>query len=387
MTKEVVLCSHNDCTGCFACEGICPVSAITQVTNNEGFRYPKIDVDKCISCKKCATICPVLTPVDKLPEGKIYASWTYNESVRGKSSSGGIFSELAVNILESGGVIIGASMNSQGYVHHFIADSLSEIESLRGSKYVQSLIEGTLYKKIFQLLKEGKKVLFTGCPCQVAAVKNFCKGQNELYTVDIICHGVPSPELFAKLYSDIKKKYPKLKAYNFRLLKSWGVSANICIEGEQDCRTISGPLSFFQSAFLKGLMHRENCYNCVYATKERIGDITLGDFWGIGQDKPISEEYKLGCSLLSINSSKGLILFQNIKNNIFFEEREITETIKGGNEQLVYPSKRPVERDLFYEDAFSMSYKKLSLKYNLNLAKSPSRVKSALAYLHKFVMK
>lgn len=387
MTKEVVLCSQNDCTGCFACEGICPVSAITQMTNKEGFRYPKIDVEKCISCKKCITTCPVLTPVDKFPEGKIYASWTYNEGVRGKSSSGGLFYELAVNILETGGVIVGASMDSQGYVHHLIADSPSGIDSLRGSKYVQSLIEGTLYKKIFQLLKEGRKVLFTGCPCQVAAVKNYCKGHNELYTLDIICHGVPSPELFAKLYSDIKRKYPKLNAYNFRLLKSWGVSANINIEGEQNNRTITGPLSYFQSAFLKGLMHRENCYNCVYATKDRIGDITLGDFWGIGQDKPISEQHKLGCSLLSINSSKGLILFQNIKNNIFFEEREITETIKGGNEQLISPSKRPIERDSFYEDAFKMSYKKLSLKYNLNLVKSPSRVKSALVAIYKYVKK
>ena len=370
---NIALCGANECTGCFACEGVCPKSAISQIVDEEGFRHPIIDDKICVGCHSCEKVCPVLNPVPKYKKGIVYAAWSLDDSVRSNSSSGGLFSEFAKQVLLNNGAVIGASMDEDGYVSHIIIEDEAAIKALRGSKYVQSLLNGNLYKHIRQLLRDGREVLFTGCPCQVAAARSFFKDDEHLYTIDLVCHGVPSPEIFAGLYGKIKEAMPNLVSYNFRDYKNWGVcvNVNINVNGHIINRQLTGDFVYYQDAFLKGLMHRPNCYKCNYATIERVGDITLADFWGVGTYKPIRPDYIGGCSMVSVNSDKGSSLFTQIKDNIYSEERDIQETIDGGNDQIAHPSKKPLGRDTFYQDNQTLSVKDMIKKYNLVIPQDP----------------
>lgn len=390
MNKEYIeLCAKDDCTGCFACENACRKSAIIRVKNPEGFQYPEIQHDICVSCHACQRACPVLSPIEKFQKGKVYAAWNKNSEIRSKSSSGGMFSVFAEAILNDGGVVVGASMFEDGYVRHIAITDRNELNRLRGSKYVQSIIRHDIYVKIKECLSNGQKVLFSGTPCQVAAVtKSFKRYTDLLYTIDLVCHGVPSPDFFASFYSKLKKKIPNLVSYQFRDYKNWlvctNVNVNVNVNGSIYNRYLYGEPTFYQDAFLKGYLHRENCYHCQYTSVNRVSDITLADFWGIGKTKPIDGDYKRGCSMVSINSDKGQDIMRAIEGNIYYEQRDIQETIDGGNEQLVKPSIRPVERDTFYQDAQIMSYKKLIKKYQLKLRnRMPfrQRIKSRLKRL------
>lgn len=371
MNKEYIeLCNVNDCTGCFACENACRQSAIVRIKNDEGFSYPKILHDICVSCHACQRVCPVLFPLKKNEKGNVYAAWNKDETIRSQSSSGGMFSVLASAILKGKGLVVGAGMDDDGYVRHMAITEEDSLGRLRGSKYVQSLVDKDVYVKMKEYLSQGKKVLFSGTPCQVAAMcKTFKKYSDLLYTVDLICHGVPSPDFFAVFYKKLKKQIPNMVSYQFRDYKNWLVctNVNVNVNGRIYNRYLYGKPTFYQDAFLKGYLHRENCYRCQYTSIQRVSDITLADFWGIGKAKPIDEHYKGGCSMVSVNTKKGSVLMETIKKGIFYEQRDIQETIDGGNEQVVKPSCRPKERDNFYKDAKVMSWRQLIKKYHLTL--------------------
>lgn len=385
--EYIELCRKEDCTGCFACENACHQSAIIQKKDKEGFLYPHILHDKCISCHACQRACPVLNPINKFKKGIVYAAWNKNELVRSKSSSGGMFSVFAEAILREKGIVVGACLFDDGYVRHITITESSMLEKLRGSKYVQSLVSQDMYSQMKESFNEGKKVLFSGTPCQVAAIrKTFKRFDSLLYTIDLVCHGVPSPDFFARFLRKLKKKIPNFVSYQFRDYKNWLVctNVNVNVNGIIYNRYLYGEPTFYQDAFLKGFLHRENCYHCQYTSVERVSDITLADFWGIGKSKPINADYKGGCSLVSVNSEKGRKLMETVRSNIYIEPRDIQETIDGGNEQIIKPSKRPVERDTFYVDAQTMSYRKLIKKYHLKLRQQislASRVKSKMKKL------
>lgn len=373
------LCAHDECTGCFACEGICKKQAIIRYIDDEGFSYPKIDKEKCISCHACENVCPVLNPIEKNALGDVYASWINDLDIRKKSSSGGLFSAFAIQVLKDGGAVIGAELQDDNYVRHILITSIEDLQKLRGSKYVQSNIDGNLYNQTVEYLKKDKTVLFCGTPCQVAGFKSLFKRYSDhIITIDLVCHGVPSPLFFAKLLFEIKKKMPNIVSYNFRDTENWlvctNVNVNVNVNGTIVKRRLFGKYTFYQDAFMKGYLHRKNCYNCNYCTKERIGDITLADFWGIGTKSPFIGDYTNGCSLLSVNSDTGKKIFETIKHAISYQKRDIQESIDGGNEQLERPSVRPLERDYFYRDAFSLSYGKLISKYKLELKQDPNNL-------------
>lgn len=376
MNRVVELCKHNECTGCMACIGLCRKKAISIEIDDEGFSHPVINHEKCVGCELCKNTCPVLNPIPHFKRGKVYAAWSNSDDIRLKSSSGGIFSELALTILKAGGVVVGASMDMNGYVFHKLIDTERDLNELRGSKYVQSNVHSDLLNEVREALKKGN-VLFTGTPCQIAGIRKLFHDNDNLYTMDFVCHGVPSPEFFARIYADIKKKHPNMVSYNFRRLDSWAVcgSVNININNSIVNQPLYGIHTLYQDAFLKGFLHRPNCYNCQYACMERVGDITVADFWGIGSYKPIIEEHRKGCSMISINSHKGIMMFEKIKDNIYFEERDIQETIDGGNEQLIKCASKPLGRDSFYRDSNVLSWKKLIKKYNLKTNNSPSLLK------------
>ena len=184
------------CTGCGACVNSCPVNAIVMGADSEGFSYPEVNEDNCIECGKCLNVCPVLSYKNSNnPKPKIYAVRAEDE-VRAVSSSGGVFSVLAEAVLDANGVVCGAAFDKEMCLHHILIDNKKELYKLRGSKYLQSDV-GTIYKEIEEVLKEGRKVLFTGTPCQNAALRNILtKEYDNLLLVDIICHGVPSQKIF-----------------------------------------------------------------------------------------------------------------------------------------------------------------------------------------------
>lgn len=387
-TEKIVLCDVTECTGCFACETICPKKAISQCVSEEGFNYPVIDGEICISCHACEKICPVLNRIEKNAQGDIYASWIRDVSIRKQSSSGGIFSALAISIIGDGGVVVGAKLCDDNYVRHVIVSDINGLGKIRGSKYVQSLIGRELIRNIKEHLDRGVKVLFCGTPCQVAGVRSALKNSPLLYTIDLVCHGVPSPVLFSRLLSDIRKKIPNVVSYNFRDTEKWLVcsNVNVNVNGHIVNRRLYGIFTFYQDAFLKGYLHRSCCYHCHYCSPQRIGDITLGDFWGVGKKIPFSGDVSSGCSLVSVNSPKGRILFDAIKAQIEYEHRELIESIEGGNRQLVEPSAYPKERHSFYKDAYALPYKKLIRKYRLEVIKRPSIIVSCISKIHNCLM-
>ncbi|SMG30171.1 Coenzyme F420 hydrogenase/dehydrogenase, beta subunit C-terminal domain [Fibrobacter sp. UWB13] len=373
----VKLCPENDCTGCGACAAACSQNAISMTFDAEGFPRPQINYDKCVGCNACRRICPVINPLAKESDGEVYAAWALDPKIRRHSSSGGLFTVLARRILRDGGCVVGASLNEEtGFVSHVIVKSEDDLRKLQGSKYVQSCIDALVLKTVLGELKKGRKVLFSGTPCQVAGVTNLAKRHAEnLFTIDIVCHGVPSPTFFARVHKDIKDSTKGFISYNFRELDSWSTNANVDYEknGQVENRPIQGLHSFYLDAFLKGLMHRPNCFHCKYSTTNRVGDITLADFWGIGN--VAWEDVKDGCSMVSVNTPKGEVLFGSIKSDIFFDKRDITETINGGNEQLVRSSSRPTGRDTFYKDAARTGYKQIIKKYRLQLNAKPTLIR------------
>lgn len=387
MIRKVNLCDHNDCTGCMVCAGVCTKKAISIQIDDEGFSHPIIDDNVCVGCNMCVKTCPVLSPIDKYEKGDVYAAWSESDNIRLKSSSGGIFSELAIAILKMGGIVVGASMDSEGYVFHQIVDCEENLNKLRGSKYVQSNILPDLYSQIKLCLQNKRKVLFTGTPCQVAGARKIFRDDENLFTMDLVCHGVPSPEFFAKIYKGVKNMYPNIVGYNFRKLDSWAVcsSVNVNVNGKIINRPLFGKYTLYQDAFLKGYLHRPNCYNCPYSSIERVGDITVADFWGIGKYKPIAEDYRKGCSMVSVNSFKGQKLFNLIQNRIFFENRDIQETIEGGNEQLIKSADKPIGRESFYRNAFAIEEKEIIRKYNLQIKENPTFFNRVKRKIKKFI--
>lgn len=395
MVKDKVqLCPAKQCTGCSACAGACSRNAISFTENMEGFLYPVIDNTVCVSCHLCQKSCPVISPVDTHSYERCYAAWSLDMEIRTHSSSGGMFSEFARNIIMQNGIVVGASLDdTTGEVHHIVIDKVEELYKIRGSKYVQSIISTDILKSVKASLRSGQKVLFTGTPCQVAGVIALTNNPENLYTMDVVCHGVPSPKWFRQIHESIRSRIKGFVNYNFRKLSTWSectnVNVNINISGIIRNYDLQGVETCYQDAFLKGYLHRENCYQCRYTNTHRVADISVADFWGIGTQRSITDEHKSGCSMLLVNTEKGQRLFEGIKGRIYAELRDINESIDAGNEQLQRPSHRPSERDAFYSDAYSMSLPELIMKYGLNYNKIPSlkiriksRIKSFFNKLH-----
>ena len=276
------ICPTTDCTGCSACFSICPRHAVTLIPDQEGFLHPQIDQDLCIDCDLCRKACPARqTPSrkDRLPEELFFAAYHRDEDIRMASSSGGAFSALASWMLKQGGYVCAASYDDDFKgVHHVIIRSEEELPRLRTSKYTQSRT-GTCFRDILRLLKQGEKVLFAGTPCQTAGLHLFLRKEyDKLLTVDIVCHGVPSPVIFADYISYLERKYKSpVKNYNFRDKKWSWYHFNTKAEFKNRKAVYRG--TWEEDTFMRGFL-RESCYTCKYSKHERYADITLSDFWG-----------------------------------------------------------------------------------------------------------
>lgn len=337
----IEICPISNCTGCGACANICPQTCISMETDKLGHLYPKIEQADCIECMLCKSVCPTNTPFKLQTPLSVWASWSENEANRLSSSSGGIASVLSEEIITKGGIVYGAVFEQPFNVAHHRISDLQELPQLKGSKYVQS-DTGITFKQVKQDLNSNLEVLYIGTPCQIAGLKGFLKKEySNLYTIDLICHGVPSIKLLKESVPDyiLRKDFNQIKfrdssSFHFSLLKE-----NIPIYS----RPISKDL--FLKGFFTGLFYRHSCYECPYATVKRIGDITLGDFWGI-KDKEIAESIHKGISLVLINNTKGELLFKETHHSIVKHKRSIEEAING-NKQLQHPVTKTWRSKLF----------------------------------------
>lgn len=352
MNVDNLICPKEACTGCLACYNSCPKAAIDLVEDNNGFIYPQINDDKCINCNICKNSCPYYSKEELyISDIKVcYAAWTNDIKLRCDSSSGGVFAAIAKKCLENDGVVYGAAFDSMYAVNHVKAETVYDLKRLQNSKYIQSNI-GKMFQDCKRELEHGTYVVFSGTPCQIYGLKKYLKRDYEnLFTIDIICHGVPSFRTVSKYYESVEKKYKsQIKRFSFRNKSTelgWENSCSVLIELENG-KLISGYKEdiYFWNGFLSNVFLRECCYSCIYAGKKRMGDITIGDFWGIQGLK--YEEKKDGVSLLIINSNKGKSVIDTI--DLTLKERNINEAIPK-NQTLVKSFEAESDPEVFYNN-------------------------------------
>lgn len=322
---------HN-CCGCTACASICGRKAIVMQPDEEGFLYPVCDLSRCIDCHLCELVCPIVARDSKQSDTsplKIYALRNKNAEVLRSSSSGGAFAAMVENILSQGGIIYGAEYNEQHVVVHRGETTSDGAIRFRGSKYVQSNING-VYNEIRQHLLSGKFVLFSGTPCQVEGLKCFFRKPYEnLLTVDILCHGVPSPQIFADYIRFINKySLGRLKGLFMKdKTFGWGYQ-NTRLFFQSGRSEFNTPLSnLWNNIYYDYIVNRPSCHKCRFTNLHRPGDLTIGDFWGI--EKYHKEFHSsMGVSLLMTNTNKGNIFWEQIKSEFEYIESNMDECIQ-----------------------------------------------------------
>lgn len=312
LPNDIRAVAKRQCCGCGACENICPVDAITMVQDQEGFFYPVIDQETCIHCGKCLKACPSTYERNVNWETpKCYAAYT-DEPVRDVSSSGGIFSLVAEQILENGGAVCGAAFNEKFELAQTVVYDKEGLVKLRGSKYLQSTSKRT-YREIKQVLDQGKPALFCGCPCQVAGLYGYLgRDYDNLFTLDLMCHGGPSPMVFQKYLKEVHGDHT-ITYVGFRDKDYFGWSTEMTVkyaDGKIYRKTRDKDL--FYRAFLPCLSVRPHCQICKYSRLSRQGDMTLADFWGIQKYNPEYTDGK-GTSILVVNNEKAEQMLKTIK--------------------------------------------------------------------------
>jgi len=369
----------SKCTGCYACYNACPKNCITMERDEEGFAYPKINLDQCNDCGLCESSCPILNKViTKQNESKpaVYAAWSLNEEVRVNSTSGGLFSELAIYILNQGGYVCGARYGENQKIEHCLIQSVHDLSSIRQSKYAQSEV-GLVYKEIRERLNNSETVLFCGTPCECAGLINFLKIKYEkLFVIDFVCRGSNSPKVYEKFleYLEVKHRSKVKKVWFKNKTYGWNrFSTKVEFEDGQSYLEDRNHDIYILGYIKYNLYMRPSCANCQF--KElRVSDITLADFWGVKLSDP-SLDIEKGTSLVMIHSSKGNDLFEHIKANIFCESKTMEEALAGNSSIFTSPVMSS-KRNYFFKNLDFMPYnelmkkcykEKLSVKFKKNL--------------------
>lgn len=335
----LTICEERMCAGCMACMDACPAGAV-EVRPGIEFYHPVIDQDKCIDCGRCVEVCQQLHPAEFREPVAWYQGWAKDSIERGASSSGGFASAIARAFAASGGTVCACAF-SGGRFGFEAVDDPGEIDKFRGSKYVKSDPSGAC-GAVRNLLRSGCRVLFIGLPCQVSAMRNFVgkKLEERLYTIDLICHGTPSPQLLELFLREQGYKLGELDDIAFRCKAKFQLHDGTATLGEP------GIVDRYLIAFLEGLDYTENCYSCSYARKERVSDLTLGDSWGT----ELEDEADRGVSLALCQTAKGEELLRTA-GLILLPVDEDRAT--ANNIQLNRPMECPAERSRFLDDIAS----------------------------------
>lgn len=358
------LIKHDKCCGCMACKELCPLGAIAEGRDKFGFIYPVITNSKCVKCGKCVSACPILTEKYTYHPSRAYAAINKTDDIILKSSSGGIFTALAEYILENGGVVCGATMDDQYSVHHILVSDIDDIHLLQKSKYVQSNLNDTFSQIRSEL--ENKKVLFSGTPCQVAALKSFLgKQYDNLFAVDVVCHGVPNNELFKDYIKFLKSKSKRIDGYEFRAKKqvlngmNWYSSIHFS-DGRR--KVFNWPTDSYNYYYMKSKTLRESCYVCGFARPERASDITLCDYWGWEEFHKGEFPKNTSVSGIIINSENGYKLISSIASKLIYVESSY-QNISTHNQSLTRTSSKPNDREKLLTIWMTEGYERLDRKF------------------------
>lgn len=381
---------YEKCTGCGACVQCCPKRCISWTQREFGFRYPQIDKDACVNCGLCEKVCPIDKALEVSDEQKAYAAVHKDDEVLAKSTSGGAFTAIADAIFAQGGIVYGAAMRDGMQVKHIRTSGKDDFEGLRSSKYLQS-DTGTTYQMVEQDLKQGKTVLYSGTPCQIDGLKNFLRKDYEnLYTADIVCHGVGSQAYFDKYMDYARERYGKIKALRFRSKEyaGWSCGGGVVVDSSDCLKKI--PYrdfdNYYYSYFLSGDIYRKSCYSCKYANTNRVGDFTLGDYWGVeALNLPLQTEN--GCSLLLVNNQHAMQLLDEIES---LDRVETTvEQAAHCNKQLNAPSKLMDSRQNRIGEYESMSGQQIQKEYLKNHRKTvvKGQLKALMPYKLKLLIR
>lgn len=371
--------------GCYACSNICPQRCISMESDIEGFCYPEVDYDKCIKCGLCIKVCPIINKTIIKNKPSAYACINNDEVVRLDSSSGGFFTLIAERVIDNGGIVFGAGFDKNFVVAHSWVKVKEELGKYRGSKYVQSKI-GDTYSQARVFLKQGRQVLFTGTPCQIGGLKSYLQQDyDNLFCIDIICHGVPSPKVWQKYVSYRENCAGAMaRRISFRRKnegwKRFSVSFLFSNDTEY-IQTLDSDL--YMKAFLKNICLRPSCYACDFKTLHRESDITLADFWGIHNILPEMDDDK-GTSLIFVNSVNGQSMLEKIKHRISYKEVEINQVV-AYNSAVIKSAGYNQRRGGFFEELHEASFDKLVKKYCSDsvLVKIKRKIKSILHIIIK----
>ena len=390
----------KNCCGCSACMQRCPKQCISLKEDNEGFLYPIVDKETCIDCGLCEKVCPVLHQGEEREPLKVYAAKNKNEEIRRSSSSGGIFTLLAEKVINEGGVVFGAKFDESWEVIHDYIETIEGLAAFRGSKYVQSRIEDN-YLKAEAFLKQGRKVLFSGTPCQIAGLKRFLRKEyKNLLTVDFVCHGVPSPGIWRKYLKEtvarmcdknsvstdpismenahvesisFRDKSLGWKKYSFALTLSATIGSGVK-------NTVSLCEVFSQNTFMKGFLAdlylRPSCYACTAKCGKSGSDITIGDLWGVQNFLPEEDDDK-GLSLILLNKNLDFFKYSKCK------EIKFSDAISG-NPSILYSKDIPSYRSAFFDFLPKKSvYHTINKFTKITLTK---RIKNTFKILIKYLL-
>jgi coenzyme F420-reducing hydrogenase beta subunit len=355
--------NKSECNGCHACFCVCPVKCITMEPDTEGFLYPAVNYDLCTQCSQCIEVCPTINIKRIKNEPQAYACINKDEIIREESSSGGMFTLFAQDVISKQGIVFGACFDPDFNVVHSSCNICEDLSRFRGSKYVQSDI-GDSFKKAEEYLKGGRPVFFTGTPCQIEGLLSYLGQDYEnLITADIICHGVPSPTVWKK-YIEFRERISGSKTQSIKFRdksiswRSFSMLFTFINKNFYKNKLSSDP---YLKAFLKNICLRPSCHNCKFKSINRKSDITLADFWGIQKFMPEIDDNK-GVSLIFANSTKGKEALNKISKNIIIKNVDINQTVRYNSAAVtsVYINKN---RDIFFREISSDNFERVVNKY------------------------
>lgn len=348
----IKLASTDSCTGCGACAARCPKQCISMRENDIGVILPSLDPTNCVDCHACEKVCPILAPAMTHTPQKAYASWSLDEEERRTSASGGIAAEMYKYALKSGYKVIGAAQNEDLSVTHKIASSIDEISAFKNSKYVFSDAYDVL-PRIKELLQAGENILFIGLPCQVAALRKLYRDHQNLLLVEVVCHGTTPLSYLRQHVKILEEREGQKTARMFFRDPEIGTQfftfSLYNVDGDRFYAGRTKDGDTYQYGYHRAVTYRENCYQCHFARIDRIADITISDYKGLGTMSPCNYENKKVSSLL-VNTQKGLSFVNKMIENesIYADARPLMEPISG-DKQLRQPSLKTADRYNFEE--------------------------------------
>lgn len=361
----IKISDKKDCCGCGACKNVCPGHCIDMKPDHEGFLYPEVDAKQCISCNLCEAVCPIKNVAEDIPfKQDAYIVQIKNERIREESTAGGAFTAIADYIIDNNGIVFGAAYDEEFKVIHTDADSKEKLAKFRNSKYVQSDTNNT-FSKVKQLLEKGTMVCYSGTPCQIEGLKSFLrKDYDNLVTVDVVCHAVPSPAIFRKYIQMQKRKYGDSVSNILFRDKHYGYKYSTMTIKNADGKKVyafgidTDPML---RAFFSNICDRPACYECSFKKRYRVSDFTIWDCFPVYKfDKSMDDDK--GTTRLLVHSDRGRRIFTSIKEQFRYTRVDADELTKNVREMFYSVPVNP-ERDSFFSDADILSGEELFAKY------------------------